>query len=45
MLWCYCISSIRHRSRLLPPVPLAMLFFGTVANVIVIAEDRDKELH
>jgi hypothetical protein len=25
-------------SRLLPPVPLAMLFFGTVANVIVIAE-------
>lgn len=25
-------------SRLLPPVPLAMLFFGTVANVIVIGE-------
>ena len=25
-------------SRLLPPVPLAMLFFGTVANVVVIAE-------
>ena len=25
-------------SRLLPPVPLAMLFFGTVGNVVVIAE-------
>ena len=25
-------------SRLLPPVPLAMLFFGTICNVIVIAE-------
>jgi len=25
-------------SRLLPPVPLAFLFFGTIANVIVIAE-------
>ncbi len=25
-------------SRLLPPVPLAMLFFGTVANVVVIGE-------
>ncbi len=25
-------------SRLLPPVPLAMLFFGTVANIVVFAE-------
>jgi hypothetical protein len=32
------LHNVLLASRLLPPVPLAMLFFGTVANVIVIAE-------
>jgi hypothetical protein len=32
------LHNVLLASRLLPPVPLAMLFFGTIANVIVIAE-------
>jgi O-antigen/teichoic acid export membrane protein len=32
------LHNVLLSSRLLPPLPLAMLFFGTVANVIVIAE-------
>jgi hypothetical protein len=32
------LHGVRLASRLLPPLPLALLFFGTVANIIVFAE-------